>query len=171
MQIIATNFGLSKIPFEHFQQGSRPTLTPRIRHVHLPFLIRERLQTPTTTTTTTTTTPDAKVQSLGRHIANEKNHRIRKATYLCHSIVKRTYLQTCIYTLNQKKIKYRVFTRMNKIHYQWHNSDFRKEGAPLLLSFPSPPLYPIPSKAGTSIQLEAWERYELSQWVRVESSH
>ena len=39
-------------------------------HVHLLVLIWERLQTPTTTMTTTPTTPDATVQPLGRHIAN-----------------------------------------------------------------------------------------------------
>jgi len=74
MSRVTLNFDLSKIPFVHFQPGSRPILTPEIRHVHLLVLILERLQTPTTTTTTTPTTPDTTVQPLGRHIANEKFH-------------------------------------------------------------------------------------------------
>jgi len=70
MSRVTLNFDLSEIPFGHFQPGSRPILTPKIRHVHLLVLIWERLQTTTTTTTTTTpTTPHATVQPLGRHIA------------------------------------------------------------------------------------------------------
>jgi len=49
---VTLNFDLSKIPFVHFEPGSRPILTPKIKHVHLLALIWERLQTTTTTTTT-----------------------------------------------------------------------------------------------------------------------
>jgi len=59
------NFDLSKILFVRFWPGSRSILTPKIKHVHLLVLIRERLQAPTTTT------PETTVQPLGRHIANE----------------------------------------------------------------------------------------------------
>ena len=70
MQNIATNFDLLKIPFVHFCLGSRPILTPKIKHVHLLVLIWERLHTPTPTTMPTTTMPEATVWSLGRYIAS-----------------------------------------------------------------------------------------------------
>jgi len=69
MSCVTLNSDLLKISFVHFQPGSRPILTPKIKHVHLLVLIWERLQTPTTTTTTTK--PDATVQPLGRHIAKK----------------------------------------------------------------------------------------------------
>jgi len=65
MSRVTLNFDLSKIHFVRFYPGSWPILTPKIKHVHLLVLIRERLQTPTTPTT-----PDATVQPLGQHIAN-----------------------------------------------------------------------------------------------------
>ena len=35
MSRVTLNFDLSKIPFLHFQPGSRPILTSKIKHVHL----------------------------------------------------------------------------------------------------------------------------------------
>jgi len=69
MSHVTSNFYLSKISFKHFYPGSSPILTPKIKHAHLLVLIWERLQT----TTTTPTTPDATVQPLGRHIANQRS--------------------------------------------------------------------------------------------------
>jgi len=66
MSHVTLNLNLSKIPFVHFWPGSRPILTPKIKHAHLLVLIWERLQMPTTTTMTPTT-PDATVQPLGWH--------------------------------------------------------------------------------------------------------
>ena len=39
MSCVTLNFDLSKIPFVHFQPGSRPILTPKIKRVHLLVLI------------------------------------------------------------------------------------------------------------------------------------
>jgi len=39
MSRVTLNSDLSKIPFVHFKPGSRPTLTPEIKHVHLLVLI------------------------------------------------------------------------------------------------------------------------------------
>jgi len=39
MSHVTLNFDLSKIPFVHFYPGSRPILTPKIKHVHLLVLI------------------------------------------------------------------------------------------------------------------------------------
>ena len=35
MSRVTLNFDLSKIPFVHFLPGSRPILTPKIKHVHI----------------------------------------------------------------------------------------------------------------------------------------
>jgi len=37
MSHVNLNFDLSKIPFVHFYPGSRPILTPEIKHVHYWF--------------------------------------------------------------------------------------------------------------------------------------
>jgi len=72
MSRVTLNLDLSKLLLCVSSQSQDLSSHQKIKHAHLLVLIWERLQMPTTTTTTmtTTTTPDATVQPLGRHIAN-----------------------------------------------------------------------------------------------------
>ena len=79
MSHVTLNFDLSKIPYAHFLPGSRPILTPKIKHVHF---IGSHLRAVTDADDDDNDDADADnavrdstVQPhIGRHIANLSKH-------------------------------------------------------------------------------------------------